>query len=229
VPDLVVITGASGGLGPAVVAAFLARGDRVVGVGGPRQDVAELAARQPGVTWQAADLTRREEVEELWRRVDDTEGRPRWAVNLAGGFRGGRLVEGSPEDYELMLRLNLDATWWSCRSAAPRLAAAGGGAIVNVGSRTALMGGAGTAAYAVAKAAVVKLTEVLAEELKRQGVRVNAVLPALIDTPQNRASMPAEQMAKAVAPEAMAQVITMLCSEAAGVVSGAAVPVYGAY
>jgi NAD(P)-dependent dehydrogenase (short-subunit alcohol dehydrogenase family) len=228
VGDLVVVGGASGGLGPALVAAFLARGDRVVGVGGPGQDVVALTAARPGVEWHAADLTRHEAVEALWRRIDEA-GPPRWVVNLAGGFRGGRLVDSSPEDYERMLALNLDATWWSCRAAAARLAAGGGGAIVNVASRSALVTEGGAAAYAVAKAGVVKLTEVLAEEMKESDVRVNAIVPAVIDTPQNRQGMPAGLMRKAVAPEAIARVILFLCSEAAGIVTGAVVPVYGRY
>ena len=226
--DLVVVGGASGGLGPAVVTAFLARGDAVVGVGGPAQDVAQLADAQPGVEWHAADLTRQEAVEELWRRIDET-GSARWVVNLAGGFRGGRVVDSSPEDYERMLGLNLAATWWSCRAAAARLAGGGGGGIVNVASRSALVSEGGAAAYTVAKAGVVKLTEVLAEEMKDSGVRVNAVVPALIDTPQNRQGMPAGLMRKAVPPEAIAQVILFLCSEAASIVTGAVVPVYGQY
>jgi NAD(P)-dependent dehydrogenase (short-subunit alcohol dehydrogenase family) len=146
---------------------------------------------------------------------------------LEDAHPGAVLGESSPEDYRHLLGLNLDTAWWSCRAAARRMRESGGGAIVNVAARSALEGGAGSIAYAVTKAAVVKLTQVLAGELKQTGVRVNAVLPSLIDTPANRAAFSAERMAKAVAPEAIARVITFLCGEDAWPISGAAIPVYG--
>jgi NAD(P)-dependent dehydrogenase (short-subunit alcohol dehydrogenase family) len=106
---------------------------------------------------------------------------------------------------------------------------AGRGSIVNVAARTALVDGAGAAAYAVAKAAVVRLTQVMADEVKSAAIQVNAVLPALIDTPANRASLPPERMAKAVPPEAIARIIVFLCSDDASPITGAAIPVYGSY
>ena len=228
--DLAVVLGASGGLGPSVVAELVGRGDRVIAVARMLDEMAGLEKAHPGrVTADAADLTRVEEVEALWKRIDATGETPRWVVNVTGGFRGGKLVETSPQDYAFMHDVNLTSAWWSCRAAAARLQKTGDGAIVNLASRSAVVTEAGAAAYALAKAGVVKLTQILAEELKASGVRVNAVLPAVIDTPENRANLPADRLRKAVAPEAVARVIAFLCSEVASPITGAVIPVYGRF
>jgi NAD(P)-dependent dehydrogenase (short-subunit alcohol dehydrogenase family) len=125
-----------------------------------------------------------------------------------------------------MMDLNLGTAWWSCRAAARRMQA---GAIVNVSSRSGLVAEPGAAAYAVAKAGVITLTQVLAAELKTSGLRVNVVVPAIIDTPANRQSLPEKLMQKAVAPAEIAAVIAYLCSDAAVAITGAAIPVYGKF
>ncbi len=236
--DLAVIMGATGGLGPAVVDAFAKRGDRVIAVARSRSDVSRLASQyqlspspsgggQGGgmVTGETADLTSRLEVDDLWERIDRV-GVPRWVVNLTGGFRAGKVVDSTPDDFTFMMDLNLGSTWWSCRAAARRMQA---GAIVNLSSRSALVAEPGAASYAVAKAGVIKLTEVLAAELKTSGVRVNVVVPAVIDTPANRQALSEKVMQKAVAPAEIAAVIAYLCSDGAVATTGAAVPVYGKY
>jgi NAD(P)-dependent dehydrogenase (short-subunit alcohol dehydrogenase family) len=225
-PDLAVIMGATGGLGPAVVDAFAKRGDRVIAVARSRSDVTRLASQYPGiVTGETADLTSRLDVDDLWERIDRV-GVPRWVVNLTGGYRAGKVVDSTPDDFTFMMDLNLGSTWWSCRAAARRMTA---GAIVNLSSRSGLLAEPGAAAYAVAKAGVVTLTEVLAAELKASGVRVNAVIPAIIDTPANRQSLPEKLIQKAVAPSEIAAVIAYLCSDAALATTGAAIPVYGKF
>jgi len=231
--DLAVICGATGALGSAIVEAFVARGDHVIAVARSRAEVTRLQSQYPRqenkgfVTGDTADLSQRLSVDDLWERIDRV-GVPRWVVNAAGGFRGGRVADTTPDDFAGMMDLNLGSAWWSCRAAARRMTAgAAGGGIVNVSSRSAFTAEAGAAAYAIAKAGVVKLSEVLAAELKSAKIRVNCVVPAIIDTEANRRSMPEKLMEKAVAPAAIASVIAFLCSEAAEAVTGAAVPVYG--
>jgi NAD(P)-dependent dehydrogenase (short-subunit alcohol dehydrogenase family) len=224
--DLTVIVGATGALGTAVVDAFAQRGDRVIAVARSRSAVSELAAKYPGiVTGDTADMTSRQDVDDLWERIDRV-GVPRWVVNATGGYRGGKVVDSTPDDFTAMMDLNLGTAWWSCRAAARRMT---GGAIVNVSSRSALVAESGAAAYAIAKSGVIKLTEVLAAELKSAGVRVNVVVPAVIDTPENRKSLPEKVMQKAVAPAEIAAVILYLCSDAAAAITGATVPAYGKY
>jgi NAD(P)-dependent dehydrogenase (short-subunit alcohol dehydrogenase family) len=241
VTDLTVILGATGALGTAVVDAFAKRGDRIIAVARSRAGVSELAAKYPssdggGVTGETANLTSRQDVDDLWERIDRV-GVPRWVVNTTGGYRGGKVAETTPDDFTTMMDLNLGTAWWSCRAAARRMTSSpspsgggqGGGCIVNVSSRSALVADPGAAAYAIAKVGVIKLTEVLAAELKSSGVRVNAVVPAIIDTPENRKSLPEKAMQRAVAPAEIAAVILYLCSDAAAAINGAAVPVYGRY
>jgi NAD(P)-dependent dehydrogenase (short-subunit alcohol dehydrogenase family) len=233
--ELAVILGATGGLGTAIVDAFAARGDRVIAVARSRSGVSQLESRYPGVvSGDTADLTSRLAVDELWERIDRI-GVPRWVVNATGGFRAGKVAESTPDDFSFMMDLNLGSAWWSCRAAARRMqrpspsGGGQGGGIVNVASRSALVAEPGAAAYAVAKAGVIKLTEVLAAELKVSDIRVNAVVPAIIDTPANRQSLPEKLIAKAVAPAEIAAVIAYLCSDAARAITGVALPVYGRY
>ena len=223
-PDLAVIMGATGGLGSAIVDAFAKRGDRVIAVARSRAEVSQLASKYPGgVAGDTADLTSRLEVDDLWERIDRV-GSPRWVVNATGGYRAGKVVDSTPDDFTFMMDLNLGTAWWSGRAAARRMK---GGAIVNVSSRSGVVAEPGAAAYAIAKAGVIKLTEVLAAELKASGVRVNVVVPAVIDTPANRQALPEKVMQKAVAPAEIAAVIAYLCSDAAVAITGAAIPVYG--
>jgi NAD(P)-dependent dehydrogenase (short-subunit alcohol dehydrogenase family) len=246
--DLAVIMGATGGLGTAIVDAFARRGDRIIAVARSRAEVSQLASKYPlsaspsgggqggGVTGDTADLTSRLEVDDLWERIDRV-GRPRWVVNATGGYRGGTVIDSTPDDFTFMMDLNLGTAWWVCRAAARRMqitpsasgGGQGGGCIVNVSSRSGLVAEPGAAAYAVAKAGVIKLTEVLAAELKASGVRVNAVVPAIIDTAVNRQALPEKLMQKAVAPAEIAAVIAYLCSDAAAAITGATIPVYGKY
>lgn len=197
--DVALVCGGAGALGSAIVEALRARGDEVV-----------VADRN------TVDLTDAEAVEAFWERLAD---RPRWVVNAAGGFRPATVAQTEPEDLRFLTELNFETAWWSCRAAARRLP--DGGGIVNVAARAGLTGGAGSAAYAVTKAAVVRLTQVLALELAERRIRVNAVVPALIDTPANRA----HGITGGTPPAEIARAVAFLLSDDAQAVNGAIVPV----
>jgi NAD(P)-dependent dehydrogenase (short-subunit alcohol dehydrogenase family) len=199
VADVALVCGGAGALGRAVVEALRTRGDEVI--------VADK---------DVVDLTDGEAVDAFW---DGLDARPRWVANVAGGFRPGSIADSEPEDVRLLIALNLETAWWSCRAAARRLP--DGGAIVNVSARAGLTGGAGSAAYAVAKAGVIRLTQVLALELAERRIRVNAVTPTLIDTPANRA----QGITGGTQPAAVAAAIAFLLSDDASAVTGAVVPV----
>ena len=218
--DVALVCGGSGALGAAVARAFRARGDRVVCA-----DRSPVESQDPDLRFEVVDLTAPHEVEALWERLSDGGDAPRWLVNAVGAFRAGTVADSEPEDYGFLASINLETTWWSCRAAARRLT--DGAAIVNVAARPAVGGGAGSAAYAVSKAGVLRLTQVLSDELRERRVRVNAVLPSVLDTPANRTSMSAARMQESVSTDDVAAVIAFLCSDGARVVSGAAIPVYG--
>jgi NAD(P)-dependent dehydrogenase (short-subunit alcohol dehydrogenase family) len=221
---LVVVTGAAGALGRAVVAEFRRGGAEVVAVDLPGERLDELG-NEPGVHPVGGQLSTRAEVQEVFARIDAI-GPPAALVALAGGFRPSSLADLTEEIWAEMLGANVESLLWCAQAAAPRLAAAGGGAIVTVGSKTAV-GGPAPVAHATSKAAVVRITELLAEELRPQGIRVNAVLPSVIDTPANRTWMSDDLAARSVSPEAIAKVIAFLAGPDAAPVSGARVPVYG--
>jgi NAD(P)-dependent dehydrogenase (short-subunit alcohol dehydrogenase family) len=153
----------------------------------------------------------------------DALATPSALIALAGGFVPGKLADLDEDSLESLWRSNVVSLLWCSQEAAPRMAAAGGGAIVTVGSKTAV-GGPAPLAHALSKSAVVRATELLADELRPQGIRVNCVLPSVIDTP---AWMSPDLAARAVAPAAIAKVIAFLIGPDAAPISGARVPVYG--
>jgi NAD(P)-dependent dehydrogenase (short-subunit alcohol dehydrogenase family) len=223
--DAAIVTGAAGALGHAVVTEFLAVGRPVVALDRPGERLEKLGV-QDGVHAIPVDLADRAAVHAAFAEVDALPVAPDALVALAGGFVPGSLAEIDEEQLDGLWRSNFGSTLWTAQAAAPRLAARGGGAIVTVGSRTA-MAGAAPVAHATSKAAVVRLTALLAEELRADRIRVNAVLPSTIDTPANRTWMTPKQAERAVAPEAIAKVIAFLCGPDAAPISGAAIPVYG--
>jgi NAD(P)-dependent dehydrogenase (short-subunit alcohol dehydrogenase family) len=220
------ITGGTGGLGGAVTGAFVAAGWRVVVPVLPRfMD----SAQAPGAELVPADLTDVASVAGVVARATAEAAAPlRAVVNLVGGFAmGGRVHETPIEDFEAQLRLNLRPTYLVTAAGLPHLIAAGGGAVVCVSSRAAEQPFPGAAGYITAKAAVLALVDALDAEYRQDGVRVNAILPSVIDTPLNRTSMPDADWSRWVAPAQIAVVILNLCGEDSRAVTNSRVRVYG--
>jgi NAD(P)-dependent dehydrogenase (short-subunit alcohol dehydrogenase family) len=229
---IVIVTGAAGNLGQAVSRAFLSAGAHAV-LADHRPD--RLPALYPSlvdspdhVLAPSVDQTEPAPVQGMVDRAFERFGRIDVLVNTVGGYQGGTAVHETPiDDWEYVLDLNARTAFVISRAVVPPMLGQGYGKIVHIGSRGALQGGARAAAYSAAKSAVVRLTESLSREVKRQGINVNCVLPGTIDTPENRKDMPDADHSRWVAPEALADVIMFLASDAARAIHGAAIPVYG--
>jgi NAD(P)-dependent dehydrogenase (short-subunit alcohol dehydrogenase family) len=220
----VLVTGGTGGLGAAVTRAFLDDGWRVVVPWIVEREL-ERVDEHARLELVRADLFDPDAVAEAVAAAGPSL---RAVVNLVGGFAIHDRVHETPiETFEEQLRLNLRPTYLVCAAALPVLLEAGGGAIVCVSSRAARQPFSGAAGYVVSKAAVLALFDALDAEYRQDRVRVNAVLPSVIDTPLNRESMPDADFDTWVRPDELARVIRFLCSDDASVTSGAHLPVYG--
>jgi len=221
----ILITGASGGLGAAVVRAFLSTGATVVGVS---MRWAAKAEPDPRLLALDADLSNFEGARQAVTAALEETGRVDALVHLVGGFSGGKpAAETSEDDWERMMSLNLRTACHTIRAALPHMLKARRGRILAIGSRTGLEPGAGTSAYNASKAALHALIRSVAAEVKDMGVTANAVVPSVIDTPANRAAMPKADPSLWVRPEAIASLLVWLASEEAGDVNGALIPIYG--
>lgn len=223
-----IVTGGTGALGGSVVRSFLNAGARVLVTYVIEDEVAPFRQQFTNadrVELYRCDVRRAAEVEALFEQAPS--GDLRAVVNLAGGYQWTRVADADDTTLEHLIDLNFRTTFSMCRAAAPVLAAAGGGSIVNVSARAALSGEAGNGVYGATKAAVLALTQSLSAELKGDGVNVNAVLPSIIDTPANRQAMPKSDASSWVKPGELANVILFLASDAATAIHGAAIPVYG--
>jgi NAD(P)-dependent dehydrogenase (short-subunit alcohol dehydrogenase family) len=223
--QMAVVTGAGGGLGRATAAALAGLGLTVVAV-----DRSEDALRELPDSFrrEVADTTDPAVAAPLVDRLAREIGPPAVLVNTIGAFRTGDALSTTHEALQLMIDVNLAPALWMTQAVAPHMTEQGSGAIVHVAARPAIEPSAGMAAYSVSKAALVHLTRILDLELRPRGIRVNAVAPQLLDTAANRAVFPADLIAHATAPEAIAAVIAFLASDAAAPVSGAILPAYGA-
>ncbi|MEO0602169.1 MAG: SDR family NAD(P)-dependent oxidoreductase [Myxococcota bacterium] len=219
--QIVVITGGSGTIGRAVAA-------HVAEHGGTPVPVDRSPADSPyAFSLSGVDLTDAEQAEQAIAAVVERFGRIDGLVNVAGTFRFETIADGSVDTWDFLYQVNVRTALDASRAAIEPLAASRG-SIVNVGAaNAALPATAGLGAYAASKAAVIKLTEALADELKSRFVRVNAVLPSIVDTAPNRQAMPEADFDRWVTPEALADAIGFLLSPAARAVTGAALPVKG--
>jgi len=220
----VIVSGGTGGLGAAVTATLLEAGWHVV-VPYVEERELERVERHPRLQLIAADLFEAAAAVDVVAAAGERLGA---LVNLVGGFAsGGRVHETPVEEFEEQFRLNLRPAYLLCQAALPRMLEGGGGSIVCVSTRAALRPFSGAAGYISSKAAVLAFVDALAAEYTQDGVRANAILPSVIDTPGNRASQPEADHSRWVAPAQIAQVIEFLCSERSSVTSGAHIPVYG--
>ena len=220
-----IVAGAGGALGRATAVALAAGGLTVVAVDRNERGLGDLP---DDIRREVADATDPAAATRLIDRIASETGPPDVLVNTIGAFRPADALSTTPEMLRLMLDVNLGPALWLSQAVAPHMRQQGSGVIVHVTARPGIEPAAGLAAYSTSKAALVHLTRILDIELRPQGIRVNAVAPQLLDDPQNRATFPAEAMAHAVTPEAIAEVIAFLVSDAAAPVSGVILPAYGA-
>lgn len=230
--QVVMVGGASGNLGQATARAFHAAGanlvlldhssDRLPGL------FPEIAASEEHLLLGSVDATDPGSAAAAVQKALDRFGRIDILANTIGGYRAGTPVHETPlEKLDFMLNLNTRSAFILSQAVVPSMLDRGSGKIVHTAARGGLSGGRNAAAYSMSKSAVIRLVESLAAELRHDGINVNCVLPGTIDTPQNRKDMPKADHSRWVPPEAIADVVLFLTSNAARAVNGAAVPVYG--
>jgi NAD(P)-dependent dehydrogenase (short-subunit alcohol dehydrogenase family) len=220
-----VVVGGGGELGRATAVKLASQGMTVVAVD---RNLSSLEALPQGIARDGADATDPKAVSQLMARIAQNIGIPNVLVNTIGAFESADALATTPEQFQQMMNVNLAPALWLSQAVAPYMQTRGSGAIVHIAARPGLEPTPGLAAYSVSKAALVHLTRILDLELRPFGIRVNAVAPLLIATARNKALLPHEALLHAVTPEAIAELVAFLASDAASPVSGAILPAYGA-
>src|ERR1700694_5026124 len=226
------VAGGTGGLGHAVSLAFLDDGAKVVVTYRDQKELDALKREAGGngssLVGYMVDVTDEGSVRQLFDKILAQHGRGDALVNTVGAYAGGvNLWEVETKTFDQMIALNLRGGYILAREAVPAMLKQKSGAIVNISSKAAVDQGAGASAYAASKAGALALMDSLAAEVKGSGVRINSILPSIIDTEANRKAMPTADFAKWPRPREIARVILFLCSDDAQAIHGAAVPVYG--
>jgi NAD(P)-dependent dehydrogenase (short-subunit alcohol dehydrogenase family) len=229
---VVLVAGGTGGLGHAVSMAFLDEGAKVVVTYRDQKEFDALKRQAGGngssLKGHMVDITDEGSVRQLFDKILAEHGRVDALVNTVGAYAGGvNLWEVETKIFDQMIALNLRSGYILAREAVPAMLKQNSGAIVNISAKAAVDHGAGASAYAASKAGALALMDSLAAEVKGSGVRVNSILPSIIDTEVNRKAMPTADFSKWPKPADIARVILFLCSDEAKVIHGAAIPVYG--
>lgn len=219
-----IVTGAAGNLGSALARLLASRGARIIAVDAAQDGLNRLSLSGSGhLMLPGQDLGDPSACSRIVERALAQAGKIDLLACTVGGFAMAPLAESGPEQWDFMFGLNVKTTLNICRAVVPAMKTAGSGSIVCVGSAAALRGSSQLGAYAATKSAVLRLVETMAAELRSSHIRVNAVLPTTMDTPQNRAAMPDADPANWVKPEQVAEVMAFLLSDAASAVSGASI------
>jgi NAD(P)-dependent dehydrogenase (short-subunit alcohol dehydrogenase family) len=231
VEPVVIVTGGTGYLGSSVCKAFAETGANVVAVNFLDEEIpyfeTALGSEVKRVTLVKADATKAGDMDRVAKDVLARFQRIDVLVNTVGGYMSGSVAETSAADFDRAMALNLKSTFLACKAVLPAMRKVNRGNIVNVSSEASLLGDAESFLYSASKAGVNRLTESLARELKDVNVRVNCVMPRVMDTPANRKAMPEADPTQWVSTDQVAKVILWLCSETASPITGAAIPVYG--
>jgi NAD(P)-dependent dehydrogenase (short-subunit alcohol dehydrogenase family) len=223
---VVLVTGANGGLGTHVTQAFLDAGAAVVGTS---RKIAQSDFNYQNFTALSAEISSLESAKSLVDQVVSRFGKLDVLAHTVGGFAGGAsIAETDDATFQLMLDMNLNATFHMLRASIPALRRTGAGRVIAIGSRSALEPGAGVGAYSASKAAMVSLIRTVALENRDTGMTANVILPGTMDTPGNRKAMPNADPSKWVRPTTVAGLTLWLAADAGKDVNGAVIPVYGA-
>jgi len=230
--QVAVVAGGTGGLGRAVSQSFLDEGATVIATYRTQAEFDALiraaGENRARIAGQRVDVSDESESRRLIEGVLAQHGRLDALVNTVGGYTGGvKLWDLDTKDFERMLAINLRSGYALARAVVPAMLKQGRGSIVNIAAKAGIDHPGGAAAYAASKAAAIAMMDSLAAEVSGTGVRVNSVLPSIIDTEANRKAMPGADFAKWPKPEDIARVILFLCSTDARVIHGASIPVYG--